>query len=250
MQKWCPEAFAAAAGTESPANGPIFRGAEGPEPPGTGGSDDPASLFQRETGYTDPRSLLATLTRSERADIYELAEQDVAGAYEERQQKQAAEYADRLADAKREASESLAAWTRDLEVAVRADLTAASAGAARLAIRIAEKIIRGSAAVDHGVLTRAIETILYKQQAAAPLRVVVCPRDALWLAEQTELLNRLNIATVADDRRLAAGDCRVASEGREWDLTVAGQLEALGEIIEEAIATGREGGARDPEPAP
>lgn len=246
MQKWCPEAFTADASPGSPPSGPVFRGLDGPAAAAGTGAADPAAMFQRETGYTDPRSLLATLTRAERAELYELAELDVAGAYEERQRQQAAEFADQLADARREASENLAAWTRDLEAVVQADLSAAAAGAARLAIRIAEKIVRGTAAVDHGVLTRAIETILYKQQSAAPLRVVVSPRDAQWLAGQPDLRARLGIEAVADDRRLDDGDCRVSTDGREWDLTVAGQLEVLTEIIEEAIATGREDAASPP----
>lgn len=246
MQKWCPEAFSTDAGDETPDSGTVFRGLEGPAGAPGNGDDGPAFNFQRETGYTDPRSLLATLTREERADLYELAEMDVAGAYEERQKQKQAEYETQLAEARREAADSLAAWTRDLEAAVRADLSEAAAGAARLAIRIAEKLVRGTVAVDHGVLARALETILYKQQTALPLRVSASPRDALWLAEQPDLRARLNIEVVADDRRLADGDCRVRSDGREWDLTVESQLEVLAEIIEEAIATRR--GAVVPEP--
>lgn len=246
MQKWCPEAFSPGADVDASESGTVFRGLEGPAAGPAGGDDGPAFSFQRETGYTDPRSLLATLTREERADLYELAETDVAGTYEARQKQQEDEYAARLAEAKREAADSLAAWTRDLEAAVRADLSEAAAGAARLAIRVAEKLVRGTVAVDHGVLARALETILYKQQTASPLRVSASPRDALWLSDQADLRARLNIEVVADDRRLADGDCRVRSEGREWDLTVGGQLEVLAEIIEEAIATRR--GDTAPEP--
>jgi flagellar biosynthesis/type III secretory pathway protein FliH len=245
MQKWCPEAFSTGVGDETPDSGTVFRGLEGPSAAPADGDDGPAFSFQRETGYTDPRSLLATLTREERADLYELAETDVAGTYEARQKQQEDEYASRLAEAKREAADSLAAWTRDLEAAVRADLSEAAAGAARLAVRIAEKLVRGTVAVDHGVLARALETVLYKQQTASPLRVSASPRDALWLADQADLRARLNIEVVADDRRLVDGDCRVRSDGREWDLTVGGQLEVLAEIIEEAIATRR--GAAIPE---
>ncbi|MBK8166131.1 MAG: hypothetical protein IPK64_09205 [bacterium] len=248
MQKWCPEAFAPEVGDEGPDSGAVFRGLEGPVAAPKDGEDGPDLGFQRETGYTDPRSLLATLTREERADLYELAEMDVAGAYEARQKQQEDEYATRLADAKREAADSVAAWTRDLEGAVRADLAEAAAGAARLAIRIAEKIVRATVNVDHEVLARALETILHKQQSASPLRVTASPRDALWLADQADLRARLNIDVVADDRRLADGDCRVRSDGREWDLTVGGQLEVLAEIIEEAITTRRGAAAPEQEP--
>jgi hypothetical protein len=239
MQKWCPEPFAVhSAAGEMPAAA-VFRGLTGQESPsaaGEVGADLPQ--FRRESGFGDARTLLATLTREERTDLYELAELDVAGTYDALATKQAAEFSAQLEEAKREATDSLAEWTAGLDLAIHADLSQAAAGAARLAIRIAEKIVRETVKVDHGVLTRALETILFKQQAAAPLQVFVSPVDALWLTDQTDLRNRLNIEVIDEDRRLSEGDCRVRSGGREWDLTVASQLETLGEIISEAIATG------------
>jgi hypothetical protein len=239
MQKWCPEPFAVpyTAG-EMPAAA-VFCGLTGREASAAGGEAG-AGLpqFRRESGFGDARTLLATLTREERTDLYELAELDVAGTYDARAAEQTAEFAAQLEEAKREAAASIAEWTSGLDLAVREDLSQAAAGAARLAIRIAEKIVRDAVKVDHGVLTRALETILFKQQAAAPLQVFVSPVDALWLIDQTDLRTRLNIEIVGEDRRLAEGDCRVRSGGREWDLTVASQLEALSEIIAEVIATG------------
>lgn len=239
MQKWCPEPFAVpSAAGETPAVA-VFRGLGGRETPAAADEPGAACLqFRREVGYTDSRALLATLTRAERTELYELAELDVAGTYDVRSAEQAAEFAARLEEAKSEAATSLAEWTAGLDAAVREDLSRAAAGAAGLAIRIAEKIIRATVKVDHGVLTRALETILFKQQAAAPLQVFVSPADALWLSGQADLRARLNIEVVGEDRRLVDGDCRVRSGGREWDLTAASQLEALGEIIDEVIATG------------
>lgn len=251
MQKWCPEPFAATATLASPEVATVFRGVGGP---GAGSSaaaaePDDTQTFRRETGYTDPRSLLATLTRQERADLYELAEQDVAGAYEERQAEQAAAFEASLAETRRETEARLAAWTEGMEAIVREDLSRAAAGAARLAVQIAGKIVRQVVEVDHGVLTRALETILHRQQSASPLQVWVSPADADWLNSGTELRARLNIEAVAADRRLGDGDCRVRSDGREWDLTVDGQLETLAEIIEEALATRRDGVGTGQEPA-
>jgi flagellar biosynthesis/type III secretory pathway protein FliH len=246
MQKWCPEPFAVPGAAGETPVGPVFRGMTGKEPPAAAGDPDAdIPQFRRETGYTDSRSLLATLTRQERTDLYDLAELDVAGSYEACAAEQAAEYAARLEEARREAAASLAEWTAGLDEAVREDLSRAAAGAARLAVRIAEKIIRDTVKVDHGVLTRAFETILFKQQAAAPLHVFVSPADALWLGSQAELRTRLNIEVVGEDRRLTDGDCRVRSGGREWDLTIASQLETLGEIIDEEIATGSARGTAD-----
>jgi hypothetical protein len=239
MQKWCPEPFAVPGATDELPAATVFRGLAGPEATAAaGGADEDRPQFRRESGFGDARSLLATLTRAERSDLYELAELDVAGTYDVRAAEQAAEFASRLEEAKRETAGILAEWTAGLEAVMREDLSQAAAGAARLAIRIAEKIVRETVKVDHGTLTRALETILFKQQAAAPLQVFVSPVDALWLSGQADLRARLNIEVVGEDRRLADGDCRVRSGGREWDLTIASQLEALGEIVAEVIATG------------
>lgn len=236
MQKWSPEPFAPEG---SPGAGPVVAVFRTASDTGTSTLDDGAAAlqFRRETGYTDPRALLGTLTREERADLYELAEQDVAASYEQRLADQAAAHEASLAEAKREFAERFAAWTGELERAVREDLAAASAGAARLALQVAGKIVRDTVAADHGALTRAIETVLFRQQQAAPLQVHVCPADAAWLAGQPELRARLNIEIVTPDRRLSEGDCRVRSGAREWDLTIDGQLAVLGEILEEVLTT-------------
>lgn len=252
MQRWCPEPFATAATPESPEVVTVFRGVGGA---GSAGAAAPAGTeetqqFRRETGYTDPQSLLATLTRQERADIYELAEQDVAGAYEARQAEQVSLFEANLAETRRETEARLAEWTAGMEEIVREDLSRAAAGAARLAVQIAGKLVREIVAVDHGVLTRALETVLHRQRAASPLQVWVSPADADWLNGNTELRSRMNIEAVAADRRLGDGDCRVRSDGREWDLTIDGQLETLGEIIAEALATRSRGEAAAPEREP
>lgn len=239
MQKWCPEPFAVPGTAGEMPAAAVFRGLTGREAPAASNEAD-ADLpqFRRESGFGDARSLLATLTREERTDLYELAELDVAETYFARAAEQAAEFTTQLEESKREAAASLAEWTSGIDVAVREDLSRAAAGAARLAIQIAEKIVRDTVKVDHGVLTRALETILFKQQASTPLQVFVSPVDALWLSDQEGLRSRLNIEIIGEDRRLAEGDCRVRSSGREWDLTVASQLETLSEIIAEVIATG------------
>lgn len=252
MQKWCPEPFTTTATFESPEVATVFRGVGGPGCAGAAevASPDETQQFRRETGYTDPRSLLATLTRQERTDLYELAELDVAGAYEARQAEQVSQFEANLAETRRETEARLAEWTAGMEEIVREDLALAAAGAARLAIQIAGKLVREVVAFDHGVLTRALETVLHRQQGASPLQVWVSPADAEWLNGNTEMRARLNIEAVAADRRLGNGDCRVRSDGREWDLTIDGQLETLGEIIAEALATRKRGEASGSEPEP
>lgn len=239
MQKWSPEPFALPDEPALTAATTVFRAVGGIDAAAAGATGEEALQFRRETGYADPRSLLATLTRRERSDLFELAEADVASTYEARQAEQSAAHAGQLAQARQEAAAQLEAFVAGLEVAVRDDLGRAASAAARLAIQVAGKIVRDAVAVDHGVLTRALETILYRQQAAAPLHVFVSPADALWLAEAADLRTRLNIEAVSEDRRLEPGACRVRSEGREWDLTIEGQLTTLYEIVDEALTTSR-----------
>lgn len=250
MQKWFPEPFAPAAAAAAGPSGAVFRANAG-----AADADGAVTIlqFRRETGYTDPRALLGTLTREERADLYELAEQDVAAAYEQRLADQARENEARLAQAKQEFADRFTAWTEGVERALRDDLAAAAAGAARLALQVAGKIVRDTVAVDHGALTRAIETVLFRQQQAAPLQVQVSPADALWLADQPQLRERLNVQVVVADRRLSDGDCRVRAGAREWDLTIDGQLAVLGEILGEVLETNHDddppagnGGAHGP----
>lgn len=235
MQKWSPEPFEVPEESAQAAATTVFRSVGGAAAEG----ESEALQFRRETGYADPRSLLASLTRRERSDLFELAESDVASTYEARQSEQARAHADEVARVREEAAAQLEAFAAGLEQAVREDLERAASAAARLAIQVAGKLVRDVVAVDHGVLTRALETILFRQQAAAPLHVFVSPADALWLAEAADLRARLNIEAVSEDRRLDAGSCRVRAEGREWDLTIDGQLATLYEIVDEALATTR-----------
>ncbi len=108
---------------------------------------------------------------------------------------------------------------------------------ARDAVQMAEKIVRQSVAVAPEALARVVETTLFKIYADAPLTLRTNPLDAAWLSSQNELTERLHIGQIVADRRIDQGGCVIQCEGREWDATLARQLDTLGEIVAEMIAT-------------
>ena len=69
MQKWFPEPFdARPVATAPPGAQERFAALDDAQ------RDEGARLFRRESGFTDTKSLMASLTRDERAQVYELVE--------------------------------------------------------------------------------------------------------------------------------------------------------------------------------
>lgn len=237
MRNWCPEDFDLAAGgaTVIRADGGEFAAMamprEGDEP------GDGERTFRREAGFADPTAILASLSHQERSLVCELVEQDVARAYAEREAelRRDLEAAQRAGlDALRAAQDAFAAgWQEQAEQRHR-DLAAASA---RLAVQLAGKIVRGTAERDPEVLARALETVFYGAGARGALTVTVHPEDAAWLEDNSALRARLRIGDVIPDRRIERGGCLVAADGREWDITLQSQLDAMAEVVEEWLTT-------------
>lgn len=237
MQKWCPEPFAAAdvTGVATP---PAAGGTYTAETPSAPDAPEPGSrVFRGEAGFKTPENLMGILSRQERALVFDLAEQDVARAYEEREQALRAEleqtHAAELERMRAETQEWAAGFGVRHEEALR-DMAAACA---RLAVTLAEKVIRARVEQDPQVLVRGVETALFAMGAGDALSVTVHPDDAAWLQERDDLRERLHIGEIVADRRIERGGCRIACEGREWDASVDGQLETLSEVIAEWITT-------------
>lgn len=238
MLKWSPEPFAsevpsgpkpgAEVETFEPANGAVV---------GAGTASHQAREFRREAGFSDGKTLLNSLTAKERAQVYELVELDVAEEYTARENILTSEFEDRLAAAQAESRQMVATWTAQLTAALAEELKEAAAAAARLAVQMAEKIVRQSVAADPEALARVVETTLFKVISDSPLTVRTHPADAEWLVSQSELAERLHIGQIIADRRVDQGGCVICSDGREWDATLARQLDTLGEIVAETIAT-------------
>lgn len=200
--------------------------------------------FQKESRFADPDSLLANLTVAERTLIFELVEQDVAREYEKREKELKTGLEEQLAAEKAAYESRLAVWADDfgqcLKNVIEEDLTEIGKSSARLAIRLAGKLTRSAVPLDEDILVRAIQTTLYKIEGSVPIRLAAHPEDALWLRGHPDLLRQWRIEEVNEDRRLERGGCLVGAGGREWDATLEGQLETLGEIIQEAIDTSGE----------
>jgi len=123
-----------------------------------------------------------------------------------------------------------------LEAETQAVLEGVARSAADLALIVAERIVRREVVADPSIVARALEDLLLRLPASAPLTVTVHPDDAAWLENQPELRTRLRIAAVQPDRRLTRGGALAIADRREWDATVNGQLAALAEAVEAALA--------------
>jgi flagellar biosynthesis/type III secretory pathway protein FliH len=239
MQKWSPEAFS---DDVAPVGGvavdPSLFESGGPAGDGL---EAVARKFRSESGFSDPQSLLASLTQEERTQIFELVEMDVAEDYDAREKELSEHFASELQAAKAEHDARFDAWTRELGQTVEEDRRALTAAAADLALQLAGKIVRGAVPLDREALVRAIETTVFKLDKDHPLTVHVSPEDAAWLDEHPQVREKLNIAAVVADRRVETGGAVVKADGREWDVTLGGQLEALGEVVREMVSVGGAG---------
>lgn len=231
MQKWCPEPL-----TVEPGGGAFVPLSEWHD-------DAPTAQdrgFRPEAGFSDGASLLASLSRDERAQVVKLVEVDMRREFE--QKHVAAEESRNQATAQRLATleDVNARWRDQLADEVRREVEAAldtlAARTVEMARLMAEKLVRREVAADPEVLVRALETVLYKVEAGVSLQVTVHPDDAAWLKDHPELRDRLRIAEVKDDRRLQRGGALVRTRDEEWDVTVERQLSVLGEALDEALS--------------
>ena len=235
MRRWSPEELAPAA-PRDPARGAATGRGGGHAGPGAAAA--PAVPFRPEYAGRGGRGLLEALSAGERATLREALGAEIGEAARREDARRAAEL--------RELGENLASA---LEAESRALLESVARAGADLALAVAERIVRREVAADPGVLARAIESVLLRLRAGVTLTVTVSPDDARYLEGEPELCRRLGIAAIQPDRRLARGGCVVSADRREWDATLAGQLEALGDAIAAALADNGGGGGDGALPA-
>ncbi|MCP4572086.1 MAG: hypothetical protein GY838_07000 [bacterium] len=236
MQKWCPEPFATDGTVPLVASATAAAYAQ--EAPATAGDvDEGVRIFRREAGFKSPESLMAQLSQQERSQVFDLVQQDVAREYDQREQALRQEleqsHAAELESMRAETRE----WAAGYGVRHEEALREMAAACARLAVTLAEKIIRGRVEQEPEILVRAIETALFAVGGAEALKVTVHPDDAVWLEDRSDLRETLHIGEIVADRRVDRGGCRISCEGREWDTTLSGQLETLSEVVAEWITT-------------
>ena len=241
MQKWSPEEFT---------SGPSVAALEPATPrwetlPAASAPTTPGHLFRQESRFADPSTLMANMTQAERAMIFELVEQDVAREYELREVELKTRQAEELAAARADYEDRLRRWSGEFGACLAAytqeSLHGIGQAAANLAVQLAAKLTRALVPLDPEILARALQTALYKVPSGGRLTVRLHPEDADWLRSSGGLLEQMGIDAIETDRRIERGGCIVNSGGGEWDATLAGQLESLGEIVQEAIATAGQG---------
>lgn len=240
MQRWSPEPLTANAAKPSfvaewPSGAVV-------DPAGTG----PQVAQSVQQRFHSEFSLDGEFTCGERpyaddrASLRAAIAQELERDFEERQRLAELAYRDRHEQFEREREQADLRWREEfatqLESVRDATLYASAREAVRLAVQMAEKIVRTTVERDDAVLVRAIETVLHKVDAGVAIVVTVNPADAARLAGDHALQARLRIAAVKEDRRVKPGGCLIAADRQEWDATIDKQLETLAEIVSGALA--------------
>ncbi len=241
MQKWLPEPFddfngpvATVAGAMLEAQSQAFQsGAPTGDTPG----GDLNRLFMSEKGFQGPEAMMSHLTPEERAQVFDLVEQDIRVEYEKREKELILSHAAELENVRQAFDTALQEWTTRITEAQARHLKTTAEAAARMTLTLAEKMVRSKVAEDSSVLMRALETALFKLEGARDTTVSLNPEEAEWLQSRPEVLEKMGIANIVADRRIDKGGCMVRTERKEWDATLKGQLSYLSELVEEMIST-------------
>jgi flagellar biosynthesis/type III secretory pathway protein FliH len=244
MQKWLPDAFTPDAPVVASMVGKATLEFESGYSQNTNALDaatDPSNgnrLFMSESGFSGPEAIMSHLTSDERAQVFELVEQDITRKFRKREEKLKEELVSDLDKARQDFQKTMDTWSENLENVLAAHLKKTADMSVRLAFHLAEKNVRTRVQCDQEILVRALETTLFKVDGDKKVIVNVNPDQVELLESQDKLKERLGIHQVVADRRVDAGGCLVRTEKMEWDATIKSQLEYLGELVEEMIATG------------
>ena len=234
MQKWCPEPLEPPAGAR-PSLASLT-------PPWSTPASWQASSFRPESGFSSSEALLSSLSREERVQVAKLLEDDLRKEYERRRLEEEASRK-KEADA---AAARMAAWqdslSQQLQQAFRSALSMLASRISECALIMAAKVVRKQVEQDPEVLVRSLETVLYKAEPGCSLSVTVHPDDAVWLAADPEIRQRLRIRDMKEDRRVERGGCLVEIDEAEWDATISRQLSTLCENLAAVLSVPPEPG--------
>ena len=235
MRKWCPEPFdrklddpRSAGDGPKPYHPEIPAGRAVPEGGDTG--------FQKDLYLSDRHSLWDLLNRAEKDQLLEKAREILAVEYEEQKAELGRRHLEETAAIRAEFDRQLDSWSREWSEAWYRENKQLAVEAAGLSLALARKIIRDTVQVDPEFLSRTIETALFKIQDTRALTAVLNPQDAELLNANPDLRKRLRVDTVISDRRVEKGGCRLRCGPREWDATLAGQMDALAAVVENVLA--------------
>jgi flagellar biosynthesis/type III secretory pathway protein FliH len=229
MRKWCPEPLDG--DHLSPRTAPDGFAADAPACE----TGDAGPRFETDTALTGGNSLWNIIGQAEREALLQEAREQLEEEFAARESALREELGAAADEARAAFDARFDVWAREFTAGQSAEHEATAADAARLAVALARKIIRDTAAVDDAMVARTLETVLYKIQDDRRLTVIVNPTDALLLEADPELRRRLRIGEVVADRRIEQGGCRVRAGACEWDATIAGQMDALVAVVDEAV---------------
>ena len=240
MQRWSPEPLTANAAkpgfiAEWPSNTIVDPAGTGPQV-----AQSTQQRFHSDFNLDGEFACGEPPNANDRTSLRAVIAQELERDFAERQRLAELVYRDRHDQSERERDQADLRWREEfatqLESVRDASLYASAREAVRLAVHMAEKIVRTTVERDDAVLVRAIETVLHKVEAGVAIVVTVNPADAARLADDHALRARLRIAAVKEDRRIKPGGCLIAADRQEWDATIDKQLETLVEAVSEALA--------------
>ncbi len=240
MQKWLPDSFespGASATAVLHTDDSLFESNSDsiPSP-----KPEESRLFLSESGFSGPEAIMGHLTSEERTQVFDLVEQDVTAVFEERESELRAKLEAEISQARQDFDTALNSWSAQLNQAMSTHIKETADASARLAIQIAEKVVRKEIHLDQDILIRTLETTLFKIDNTKSLTVNLNPVQAQWLESQPQVMEKLGVEKIVADRRVEPGGCMIKTEKQEWDATIHGQLECLTELVEEMITTADE----------
>ncbi len=194
--------------------------------------------FEKDPGLTGRDSTWDLMNQSEKDLLLDRARELLIAEFDTRENELLLRHQVELSEVRNEFSTRLDNWSRELTAGQDLGRQEIAVEAAGLALAMARKIIRDTVNVDPEFVTRTLETTLFKVCDANNLTVTVHPDDASLLENNTDLMTRLRIGKVVQDRRVEKGGCLVSAGTREWDATLSRQIDSLAEIVEETLAAG------------
>jgi len=109
----------------------------------------------------------------------------------------------------------------------------------RLVMAVSEQIIRREVAVDPKVVLTIIETALQSSVRSDQYRIRINPADLENVTNQKPLflasVSGLKNLSIEADTTISPGGCRIDSDLGDVDATIETQLEAINQILSEAI---------------
>lgn len=109
----------------------------------------------------------------------------------------------------------------------------------RLVMAVAEQIIRREVAADTGLILAIIENALQSSVRADHYRIRISPVDLEKVTQQKPLflasISGLKNLSIEADASISPGGCRVDSDLGDVDATLETQLEAIQQVLKEAI---------------